>query len=142
MSFRAKEKKHGIHMIFDQTIETEILKTAQDGLLSCAQCFGLSEKLGVSKAAVGQFADHHHIRLVDCRLGLFGHGPGKKKRVQALDPLPGELKTQILNSLDNGKLSCESAWEISRRMKIPKMEVSGACEAMAIRVKTCQIGAF
>lgn len=142
MSFTEKKGKDHPDVPFDHALEDEILKAAEDQTLSCDQCFRLCGSLGISTASLGRFADHHQIRLVRCQMGLFGHGPGKKKSVRKLDSVPQTLMQHIIDRLDDGKLTCESAWEIATMMKIPKMEVSGACETLGIRIKQCQIGAF
>jgi PIN domain nuclease of toxin-antitoxin system len=72
---------------------------------------------------------------------LFGY-PSKKKIVKSQDPVAEDLKNAISNALDQGKLSCKSAWEIASRFKIHKMKISGACEAMGVKIAECQLGAF
>ncbi len=54
-----------------ERIEEELVKTAADGRLSCAQAFALAEKLGVRPRAIGEAADNLQIRIVSCQLGLF-----------------------------------------------------------------------
>ena len=39
-------------------------------------------------------------------------------------------------------LTCHQAWSIASRFKVPKMTVSAACEALEIKIKPCQLGAF
>jgi hypothetical protein len=48
----------------------------------------------------------------------------------------------IKEALVDGKLSCESAWEIARRFDASKMKVSSVCEQLKIKIKPCQLGAF
>jgi len=53
-----------------------------------------------------------------------------------------DLKDAISDALIQGRLSCKNAWDIASRFKVHKMKVSGACEAMGIKIKHCQLGAF
>jgi len=53
-----------------------------------------------------------------------------------------DLKNEISDALVQGRLSCKSAWDIATRFNVHKMKISGACEAMGIRIKHCQLGAF
>ena len=57
--------------------------------------------------------------------------------------LPGGNTPAIcLAYLAEKKLSCRAAWDIAHRFKVPKMAVSAACEALNIKIKPCQLGAF
>ncbi|MBU0993588.1 MAG: hypothetical protein KJ737_13920 [Proteobacteria bacterium] len=142
MSFTDKAGKKNSHLKFDKKTEDLILKAVKDGKLSCAKCFSLSDELDISAREIGQFADTHHIRLVKCQLGLFGTGPGQQKGVLKINPVPEELKKRVFNHLDDGKLDCKIAWKVALEMNITKMNVSGACETLGVRIKNCQIGAF
>jgi len=82
-----------------------------------------------------------NINIVECQLGIFGYGETKKIVKPAKDAAP-ELKEKIAASLKDGKLSCAAAWEIAEKLKIPRMKVCAACEAMQIKIKPCQLGAF
>ncbi len=53
-----------------------------------------------------------------------------------------ELEKEIRSRLSNGRLPCAAAWEIAAERKIPRMKVSSACEALKIKIKPCQLGAF
>jgi hypothetical protein len=92
-------------------------------------------------AAIGAAADRLGIRLVKCQLGLFGYSP-QKKIVQAPAAADPALETAIREKLENGRLACRHAWEIAAALHVPKMAVSAACEAMQIKIKPCQLGAF
>ena len=142
MAFSNKDEKSMPDMVVDPRVEAEVLQSAKEGMLACAVCFRLADKWNVSPRAVGHIADLHRIRLVKCQLGLFGIGPGKNKGIVKVDPVPEALARQIQNHLDDGKLPCRAAWKMAAEMNIPKTTISGACEAMEIRIKACQIGAF
>lgn len=125
----------------DARIREIITKRSESGELPCARAFGAAEKLGVLPATIGRYADDMGVRLVKCQLGLFGYKP-EKKIVQARDSVSPELKAAISDGLVDGRLPCASAWEIADRLGLKKMDVSGACETLDIKIKPCQLGAF
>jgi hypothetical protein len=53
-----------------------------------------------------------------------------------------DLEEAILAGLVNERVPCRTAWDISNQLGIHKMEVSAACDAMGIKIKPCQLGAF
>ncbi len=81
------------------------------------------------------------MMLVKCQLGLFGYTPSKKI-VAPKAPENQNLERAIADSLIDGDLSCDKAWEIARRFDVSKMTVSAACEQLKIKIKPCQLGAF
>jgi putative aminopeptidase FrvX len=80
------------------------------------------------------------LSLAKCQLGLFGYTP-KKKIVKSQPPTP-KLKQLIIAKQKDNRLGCSAAWEIAADLNLSKMAVSGACEALNIRIKPCQLGAF
>ena len=66
----------------------------------------------------------------------------KKKIVTPQHTVTEDLKNAISDALVQGRLPCKSAWDIALRFKMHKMKVSGACEAMGVKIKHCQLGAF
>jgi hypothetical protein len=97
--------------------------------------------LPINTDPVGKTADLLEIMLVKCQLGLFGYSP-EKKIVKPQTPENQNLESIIRDSLVDGKLSCERAWEISRSLDVPKMTVSAVCEHLKIKIAPCQLGAF
>ncbi|HID89827.1 MAG TPA: hypothetical protein EYP52_09005, partial [Anaerolineae bacterium] len=94
---------------------------------------------------VGQTADALGIRLNRCQLGLFGYGPkaeGRHKIVQPAETVEPGLAQAIRDNLVEGKLPCRAAWDIASALRIPKMDVSAAAEALGIKITRCQLGAF
>ena len=59
-----------------------------------------------------------------------------------MENVPDDLEDAIREKLINGKLNCASAWEVAKKLNIPKMHVSSACEKLGIKIKSCQLGAF
>jgi hypothetical protein len=125
----------------DRIIADKIKIRAKDGCLPCAVAFDIAQEIGGSAAEVGKTLDLLNFRLVKCQLGLFGYGPGKKI-VQPADSVAADLKTAIEAALVNGRLPCAGSWEIATRFKLRKMAVSNACEALGVKIKPCQLGAF
>jgi len=133
--------KHGPDATPDRFIEEEILTHGKNKELPCAVAFEISRTLKVSPDAVGMTADLMNFKLTKCQLGLFGYQP-QKKIVKHPDRVTEDLKNAIADQLVQGRLSCRRAWDIASGLKIGKMKVSGACEAMDIKITECQLGAF
>ena len=133
--------KYGPDAKPDRSIRDLILKREQNGKLPCAVAFEIAKDLGVSPGEIGKNVDLLNFRLVKCQLGLFGYHP-KKKIVKPLPTVAPDLKDAIREGLVEERLSCAKAWHIASRLTVPKMKVSGACEAMGIKIKPCQLGAF
>jgi hypothetical protein len=72
---------------------------------------------------------------------LFGYGPRKSIVKPAASVNPAFERT-IREALVNDRLPCKRAWEIAERLGIRKMKVSAACDAMGIKIRPCQLGAF
>jgi hypothetical protein len=125
----------------DPLIQEAIRQHASQDELPCAVAFQIAADLKVTPAAVGQTLDLMGCRLVKCQLGLFGYSP-KKRIVKPQPPDAPEVAAAIQAALENERLPCRAAWEIAERFKLRKMAVSGACEALGIKIKPCQLGAF
>jgi len=134
-------EKHGAAQQPDNVIQEEILKRIKDNTIACAVAFDIAKTLNVSPDRVGLTADLMDIKLVKCQLGLFGYPP-KNKIVGSADDIEPELSDAIRRGLVDGRLPCRNAWEIADRLGVPRMTVSGTCEAMGIKIKPCQLGAF
>ena len=133
-------RKHGADVKPDNAIKSEILSLTTNGELPCAVAFTIVKTLNVSAAAVGMNADLINIKLAKCQLGLFGYE--QNKIVRPLDSVDPDLKDALLQATENGKLSCELAWDIAAQFDIPKLSVGNACESLQIKIKPCQLGAF
>lgn len=125
----------------DPDIRASLERSAVRGELPCAVAFRLVDELRTSPAAIGEAADLLGIRLVKCQLGLFGYSPEKKVVSAAAAVDPG-LEDAIRSRLENGRLPCEAAWGLAKDFQMTRMGVSAACEALGLKVKPCQLGAF
>jgi hypothetical protein len=125
----------------EDKIEKILARQVKNGELPCAVAFDMANKYHIPPSAIGECADRLKIRLVKCQLGLFGYHP-EKKIIKPAVQVGAELKAAIQGALVNGRLPCASAWNISKQLSVSKMDVSGSCEAMAVKIKPCQLGAF
>ncbi len=134
-------KKHGADTRVDPAITEQIKEKSRDGEIACALAFQIADALGVTPADVGKALDLMELKLNKCQLGLFGYRPDKKA-VKSTPAEDRQMERAIQEALVEGKLACRDAWSIAGRFKVPKMAVSGACEALGIKIKPCQLGAF
>lgn len=133
--------KHGPDEKPDTSIKNEILKRTKNEKIPCAVAFEIAKALKISPENVGKTADLMNFKLTKCQLGLFGYQP-KKKIVKPQYIINADVKDAVSAALVQGRLSCQHAWDIASRLHVSKMAVSSACEAMEIKIKDCQLGAF
>ncbi len=116
-----------------------------DGQLPCEEAFRVARELKVSPSRVGEAADELGIRTSRCQLGLFGYGPkaeGRHRIVKPLPEVPPRLADEMRQRLIEGRLPCAVAWGLAHRLGLARIEVSGAAEALEIRISACQLGCF
>lgn len=133
--------KHGATVQIDETVADRIRNRAKNQELPCAVAFDIAAELGCGPVKIGQTTDLLNYRLSKCQLGLFGYRP-EKKIVKPTKPSDPQLEAALKNRATNGRMTCKDAWELADQFNIPKMSVSAGCEAMGIKVKPCQLGAF
>jgi hypothetical protein len=132
--------KHGPGVIPDETIAKAVREKTVEGEVACADAERIAAMLGVTIAEIGRTLDLMEIRIYRCRLGLFGYPEGKIVRpATEVDP---DFEAAIREGLIDGRLPCKVAWEIAEKQKVTKMEISSVCEALKIKIKPCQLGAF
>jgi len=134
-------EKHRSGVKPDSKIKNAVLKHAPNSELPCAVAFEIAKELGVSPSEVGISADLINVKLIQCQLGLFGYKP-KKKIVKPQAKINQDITDAVREQLVGGKLSCKSSWDIAARFKVSRMTISEVCEAMNIKIKACQLGAF
>ena len=59
-----------------------------------------------------------------------------------MERVPQELEQAIRDALIDGKLTCKAAWDLADKMQMSKSDLASACEALEIKIKKCQLGAF
>ncbi len=115
--------------------------TLIDKQISCVNAHKIAEALNVSPAEVGVTLDMMEVRINTCQLGLFGHSP-QKRIVRPAEHVSPELQKAIEHTRDEKGLSCFNIWKIADHFKIPRLEVSCACEALNVKILSCQLGTF
>jgi hypothetical protein len=135
------KSKHPRDIKIDERITQELSKSVKEGDVTCAEASRIADELKVPMSEVGVGLDLMEIRIKRCMLGLFGY-PENKIIVKPTASISPQLEADIRASLIDGRLPCRVAWDIADRLKISRLEVSSACEAIKIKVKPCQLGAF
>jgi hypothetical protein len=133
--------KHGPDAVVDPRLKDALSSRTSGGELPCAVAFDVAENLGISPAEVGRAADLLGLPLVKCQLGLFGYRPNKKI-VQPEESSSPEIRRAIEGGLKDNRLPCRTVWDIAEQFGISKMKVSAVCDALDIKIKPCQLGAF
>ena len=134
-------KKHPTGTAVSDAVAAAVRQKTQNGEVACADAFEIAALRGVLAGEVGVALDLLEIRIARCQLGLFGYGPGVKilRKPDAVSP---ELEKALRGRLAHDRLPCAAAWEIGAQFGVPKLDVSSACEALGIKIKPCQLGAF
>jgi hypothetical protein len=134
-------RKHPSSAVLEERLAAALKAKIKDGHISCAAAHGVAERLACSPADIGQALDLMEARLARCQLGLFGYHP-EKRIVTKADQWDAGLEREIRAALKNGRLPCIDAWAIADRRQVSRLMVAKVCEALAIKVRPCQLGAF
>ena len=134
-------KKHGSQDKPDARLAAALQEHIQGGQISCSPAFKVVAALGATAAEVGKTIDLLNIKLGKCQLGLFGYSP-ERSIVKPAESVAPELEQAIRGQLVNGRLPCAGAWKIAEELRIKKLDVSCAAEALKIKITPCQLGAF
>ncbi len=138
---RPFSEKHDPSLRPDPNIVKEMRKRVRGGGISCALAFEIADNLRVDPKEVGRTADALDIPIVKCQLGLFGYKPDKK--IVTPENAPNqEVEDAVKGSSVNNRLSCEKAWQFAAQFNMSRLTLSNVCQANAIQIKTCQLGAF
>ena len=133
--------KHPASAVLEARLAAALKEKIKDGHISCAAAHGVAERLACSPADIGQALDLMEVRLSRCQLGLFGYHP-ENRIVKKADEWDAGLEADIRAALRDGRLPCQDAWAIARRWQVSRQSVANVCEALAIKVRPCQLGAF
>ena len=134
-------RKHSDERVIEPLIADAVKEKATDGKITCAAAFKVADTFGTTAGEIGATADMLEISIIRCQMGIFGYLP-EKKVVKPMDNVPDDLESAIRGKLADGRLTCAAAWEIAKALRIPKMNVSSACDTLGIKIKPCQLGAF
>jgi len=133
--------KHPAGATPDPQTAAAITAAAKQGHLACAKAHEIAQQLNVSPAMVGRTLDLMEFRISHCQLGLFGYGPGKKL-VKNTDAVPAAVRQAVVKAAEDDRLPCATAWQIADALGIGRLALANACEALGVRIKPCQLGAF
>ena len=122
-------------------VEQALKGVIKDGTVTCAAAHKIAHTLGVSPAEVGVAIDLMEARLTRCQLGLFGYTP-ESRIIKPADAVAPDVEAAIRGTLVDGKITCLASWEVAKRFGIARMDVACACEALRIKISSCQLGAF
>ena len=134
-------KKHPSDSKIDEKLAEAVQDRISEGEIACAAAFKIVGDLGVSPLDVGFTIDILEIPVTKCQLGLFGYNP-RRGYVKPAESVSSDLEDAIGQALVNDRLSCTAAWEIAERLSIGKMDVTAACEALKVKIASCQLGTF
>ena len=136
--------KHPQDTPINERIAEMIRAKSQGNRLACGTAEMISNELGVEMSEVGITSDLLEIKIEKCQLGLFGYGnkPDHGKDIHVAGSVSDEIKKALEDTAVNGKVSCAELWSIADRLGIKRKEVSSACEALKLKIKECQLGAF
>jgi hypothetical protein len=133
--------KHPASTAPDPAIAAALAELGEDGRITCPAAFAVAATQGVTPAAVGKTADLLEYRIVACDLGLFGYWP-EKRIVKPVETIAADLACGVAENTVEGCITCAACWELAQTLGLEKMAVSGACEALGLKVVDCQLGAF
>lgn len=125
----------------DPAIAAALEEVVEEQQVSCAVAHDLAEGLSVPPAKIGMALDLLEYRIVKCQMGIFGYGPAKKI-LKPAPSVPDELHDRLLKAAPKGHASCASCWRIADITGLQKIQVAAACEALGLKIKPCQLGAF
>ena len=135
-------KKHDPNIEPSPTLVKLIRERAKGDRLPCGSAFTVAEMARVTPSEVGRVADLLEIKITECQLGLFGHKADRRNIVRPAQTVSSQLEETLRGRLANGRLPCESAWDVARHFGMSKLEVTAACEKLGIRLVSCQLGTF
>ena len=134
--------KHPPGTTVDPRIVPALKKVSEKLAITCEKAHAVAADLGVSPKEVGTAIDLQEGRIHKCQLGLFGYG-NKGKTVKAAGSISPGVQTAIEKAQDLDRcLTCVEAWRIADGLSLPRLTVAGACEALGVKIVTCQLGAF
>ncbi|MBN1380441.1 MAG: hypothetical protein JXA41_02075 [Deltaproteobacteria bacterium] len=133
--------KHQPGVTVDEKVTAAIKRKIVNGELACAQASRIAGSMKIDLKIVGTALDLMEVRITKCQLGLFGHEKGAKL-VKPAKIIKTDMEEAIRSALVDGRLPCAAAWEIAAKFGVPKMRVASLCEALKIKIISCQLGAF
>lgn len=133
--------KHPAATEADPVVVAALDQVEMNGRITCTAAFQAAERLAVVPAVVGKTIDLLDYRITECQLGLFGYSP-EKSIVRPLQQVPDDLRDRLLGLAADRTTSCASCWKLADALQMEKLTVAAACDALGIKIKHCQLGAF
>ena len=133
--------KHPKDIQIDPRITQAIQNKTQNERMGCAAAHRLARELAVPPAEVGVALDLLNYKITRCQLGLFGYQPAAKPVHPASFVAP-ELAKALEQAVNSRTISCAACWAIADACKLPRGSVANACEALGLKIRPCQLGAF
>ncbi len=126
---------------FNLQIKEEFLKKSKNKKLPCAIAFEIAANNQKKPFVIGKLADKLDIKLCKCQLGLFGYKP-KEKPVKPAKNINPDIHDKIIKYVKDRRISCKDLWSAAKEMDITKMGAANICEALNIKIVSCQLEAF
>jgi hypothetical protein len=133
--------KHAPGTLLNPQITELVKQRVSQGKITCSDAHRIAHELNVPPAEVGVTIDLLEIKISRCQLGLFGYGQ-KNRIVQPAKDVSPELKNALENARKENRISCVVAWELAKKFGISRIDIAAACEALQIKISSCQLGTF
>jgi hypothetical protein len=136
--------KHPSGTTLHEQIAKAIREKSPGGTLACGTGEKISKDLEVKISEVGITADLLGMKIIKCQLGLFGWGEKSNhgQDIQAAGSVSVEMKSALEKAAENGVVTCASLWRIADSLSVKRKVVSAACDALQLKIRACQLGAF
>jgi hypothetical protein len=118
----------------------------EKGRMPCPVAHYIASYLQIEPLEVGKAADALGIVLYQCQLGLFGYGRKGESSYKILGRKV-ELTEEILDRIrrkasKDRTISCRDLWSIADETGVVRAEIGNAADALGLKIKPCQLGAF
>ena len=125
----------------DRRLLEEITASLAEGRLPCPVAFSVAEKLNTISIAVGIKADEMGIKISHCQLGCFGIEKATHEELADMQVMPVIVEA-VQKSLVNGKITCKTAYDVAKKLKVSRRIVGDTASKLNIKVSDCQLGCF
>ena len=133
--------KHAPGTQLNPQIAELVKQRASEGKITCTNAHRIARELNVPPAEVGVTVDLLEIRISRCQLGLFGYSP-KKRIVKPAENVSPKLKDALEEAWKDNRISCFAAWELAKKLTVSRIDIAAACEALHVKLTSCQLGTF
>ena len=123
------------------SLEATVKAALRDGYIPCPVAWKIARDANVPKIAVGAITDKLGVRMIDCQLGCFKVDKTMYSGDARTDVDPAAVE-EIESLAAEKKLTCEKAFELAKKYKLPPMVVGNEASARDIKIRRCQLGCF